>query len=381
MQVDRLLAIVFSPFFFARLKDSSHIYPFTFIRVFSLLYLFMLFSFMWTPDKEEAIKQLVYYPVHFLLFLEIITFAITAQNPLKAITRGWLFSVLVCSIVAFWEITSGNHLSVAKEQGDAMNTGAEILEHMTASVTFNNYNSFVTYLCFCFPWIFYILISVNKSFVVKLLSIIALISSVLIIVLNASRGGVLSIFIMLIVYFILSKKSFFKNVITMISILLISYIIINYGESITAVIAARVEDGGMFEDESRAIIWHNSLLAFSDTWGIGVGIGGLRAAIEPYAQGGITAAHNLFLEILVQYGIIITLVFIWFMWLQFIKSITIEKSRRISLMMTFIAFPVYTIIDSGYLLNTHFYVLIATIYIFANYEFIKDSDRSIRETA
>ena len=203
----------------------------------------------------------------------------------------------------------------------------------------------------------------------------------MVIVINASRGGVLSIVTMLMVYYWYSEKSQIKNVTLLVVVTLLIYGLIQYGEEFTALFIARASDGGMFTDDARFVIWSNALLAFCDRFGFGVGIGGLSASMAEYAHGRITVTHNMFLEILVQYGVVILLVFLYFLLGLFRKSLRVERKRKIVIMMSLVAMPVYSIIDSGYLLNTHFFVLIASIYIFANYELIKCPNNRIRQTA
>lgn len=380
-QVDRLLAILFLPWLFANIGKKGCEYTRDLTKVLACFYIYMLISFIWTPDKQEAIKEVVYYLVHFILFLELVLFARFANMPLKWVSRGWMIAVLICSVIAYWEITTGQHLSLAKDQGSSFNTGSMIVEHMTASVTFNNYNSYVTLLCFSYPWIFYVMLDKERKLLEKLIALVALIMASLVIIINASRGGVLSMIIMLLIYYWYSEKSWMKNMVLILFIMFLGYVLIQYGESITAVIAARASGGAMFEDEARSIIWTNALETFADTFGFGVGIGGLSEAMKEYAHGGITVTHNMILEILVQYGVIITFVVVWFLWRQFRKSLKVERSRKIVLMMALITMPVYAIIDSGYLLTTHLYVLMATIYIFANYELIKRPNGTLRKTA
>ena len=372
LQVSRLVAILFSPFLLGKIGKKEYRYAKRFMVVFSLFYFYCLLSFLWTPDQEEAMKELLYYPVHFTLFMELIVFAKSAYNPLKSISRGWLTAVLLCSVVAYWEITTDNHLSIAKEQ-DAFNTGTEIIEHMTASVTFGNYNSYVTFLCFCFPWIFFILLN-RRSRLESILSMGALIMASLTIVINGSRGGILTVVMMISIYYAFSKKSLWKNLILITSVMAIGYIIINYGEGITAIIEAKTSDGEMFSDEARSAIWLRALGELADTWGFGVGIGGMNASL------GI-AAHNMFIEILLQYGIVIAIIVVLFFCNLFYQSRKKERNIKIVAMMALLPMPVYTIINSGYILNPHLYAFIATIYIYVNYEFIRYHNPSLREIA
>lgn len=370
-QVDRILAILFSPWLISCISKKGNSYARRAFVVLLLFYLYMAMSFILTPDKQEGMKQLVYYPIHFLLFIELIVFARFATDPLKCISSGWMIAVLLCSIVAYWELTTGQHLYLAKEQGGAMNTGTEILQHMTASVTFNNYNGYVTFLCFSFPWVFYILLDKKRRPFEILLAVAALIASTLVIIINASRGGVLAVVIMLAIYYIYSKKTNIKNVILGLLIIVFLFLLIRYGEEITAVFFARTAEGRMFEDMARYTIWKNALRVFWESLGMGVGIGGIHVAMDKYAHGGVLSVHNMFLEILVQYGVIIFIAFISIIWKLLKKAFLIERNRKIVSLMAIIAMPVYTIIDSGYLLNTHLYVLIASIYIFVNLDLIQ----------
>lgn len=381
-QVDRVLAILLLPWLINNMSKQGYSYAKQLLKVMALCYGYMLFSFLWTPDKSEGMKELVYYPVHFLLFVEMIVFARGARNPLKSLSRGWMIAVLLCSAVAYWEITTGNHLEMSTEHRESYNAGGGIiLERFFASVTFGNYNSYVTFLCYSIPWIFYVIVSKGRSLVEQLLSVAALIMASIVIVINASRGGIVTIIIMSLVYYWISEKSKTKNVAIFVLVGVLIYSLFQYGDSYTAVLVARTYDGGLYTEESRFVIWNHALMAFSDTLGFGVGIGGMSAAMEKFAQGGLTVTHNMILEILLQYGIVIAFTVLVFLWKLFRKSMKLERCRKIVLMMTFIAMPVYTIINSTYLLYPHLYVFMATIYIFVNYEHIKRPNRFLRETA
>lgn len=385
LQASRALAILLSPLLLSKICKKTYKYAGHIAKILFLFYLYFLLSFFWTPDKAEAIKQLVYYPIHFILFLELIVFSRDAVNPLKSVSRGWLVAVLFCSAVAYWEITTGNHLGTAYQHEDTFNTGAEILQHMTASVTFYNYNSYVTFLCFCFPWIFFILLDRDCSVGEQVVSILALFMAVLVIVINASRGGLLTIILMLSVYFFLSKKLQRKRIMLILGVIVVGFYCVNASNDVSTVMAvmkARASDGGMFSGGSRYDIWLNVLSTFAGTGGFGVGIGGLHAAMRQHApHSSITASHNMFLEILSQYGVVITLTIILFFCKLLKQSFHRERNKKIVLLMALLTVPIYTMIDSMYLLNAHLYAHIATIYIFANYELIRYHNPILRTTA
>lgn len=369
-QVERILAILLSPYLFSIISKEGLAYARKISRVLLLCYAYMAISFIWTPDKVEGAKELMYYPVHFLIFIELIVFSKYARNPLKTLSNGWLIAVILCSIVAIWEINTNHHLSVAIEMSDLMNTGTEIIQHRTASVTFGNYNSYVTFLCFSFPWIFYILVDEDRKMIGRILTFIVISVASYTIVRNASRGGVITILIMLVVYWFYSKKSSLKNLLFFVAISLMAYGLIHYGgETITA-FEARSADGRLLNGDSRMVIWKDALKAFANTLGFGVGIGGITEAMRSVVSNGILSPHNMLLEILVQYGIVITYIVVLFLWRLYKKSRKVELNRKMVLMISFFTMPAYAIIDSGYLLSTHTYVLIASIYVFSNYELI-----------
>ena len=340
-------------------------------------YSYCLISILWTPDKEEGVVELVYYPIHFALFLEIIVFARYATNPLKNITTGWLFALAVCCVIAFWEITTGNHLEVAKEQKDVWNTGTEILNYLRSNATFYNSNGFVTFLCYGIPWLFYDSRSSN-SLLRKIFGMVVIVSVIVISLLNGSRGGLLSFIIMLLIFVALSLRVRRKGFIAVLLLIPAAYFLYYlYTHSMFAIMLARVSDGGNFENESRFVIWGNALKAFGDTYGLGTGIGGMYEAMKVYSREGISITHNLFLEVLLQYGFVFAVTFVYFLWRQLKKSLRLENDRKMAMLMALLALPAYGIINSGYLLDCHLYVLMATIFVFANYERIKFTNRGV----
>ncbi len=382
LQIDRALAILFLPLLFLVIREKGCGYVRNIVVIFSLFYLFCIVSVAWTPDLTEAVKELFYYPVHFALFLEIIAFARYARNPQKSIVSGWLVAVLLCSVVAAWEMMTGNHLSVAKEQADEYNTGAAVLEHFTASVTFGNYNSFVTFLCYSMPWLFWILMKKEKSFWSMSMTVVAIVSAFLFTLLNASRGGLISQLVMFFIVLVSSPMTKLKYLLCAISLLLVGYVLITYGEILTAVMEARLADGGMFDGESRYTIWANALNTFWRSWGLGVGIGGMNEAMGQWADGEITVTHNIFLELLLQYGLVFFFVFVLAICKLFRSSLLVsDKRSKVAVLMALLCMPIYGIIDSTYLLKPQLYVLFATIYVFVNSEQIKCHHQVLLKTS
>ena len=122
----------------------------------------------------------------------------------------------------------------------------------------------------------------------------------------------------------------------------------------------------MVEGSSRFEIWGVALQTFLHTLGFGTGIGGISASMSKFTTG-IIVPHNLFLEILVEFGIIIFMIFIVFLLKLYYKSFKLrDKKLKSFLYIALMPFPVYCIIDSGYLLNYWVFAFFASIIFFIN---------------
>lgn len=334
-------------------------------------YVFALVSMLWTPDKVEGLKELVYYLVHFLIFFEVIVFSRKALSPLQFITIGFALCVLLTSVVGFWELTTDNHLAYSKfDEASASNMGGEIVLRKFASVTFGNFNGYVTYLCLCLPFLLYGFSLEEKS--LKWISFIALVIAIVLILCNASRGGMFSIVICLGAFFLMSpkNKSLIYSFIVLIGGLL--YILFKYGDAILYILTLKLSEGGATTDDSRFEIWSNALKVLVEYSGIGCGIGGMNAAMAQFAKGGITVTHNIFLEVLCQYGVVFCIVFVSFLFRQFKTGLKLlDKKRCVLVTVALVSLPMTGIINSRYLLGSDLFIVLASIYVFANYERIR----------
>ncbi len=367
----RILAIVFLPQLIAKWKTCGFIRPlFSFFVIF---YAFCLVSIVWTPDPGQGIKELVYYPIHFIYFFEIIVFSKYANNPLKSLSWGWAMMIFICSFIAIWELTTDQHLSFANEEGGELsNLGDTIVHHFNAIVTFHNRNSYVTILCFSFPWIVYLTMFENKKLIHIFILIFSIIMTIVVIMFNMSRGGLLAFIIMGAVYFLLSPKSVGKTIMYIFIGGVIGYILINYGSQVFAIMEARASGGGLTHDDARSAIWIVCMHLLVNSFFIGIGVGGITAALHAASNNIIASPHSLFFEFLVQYGVIFTIVILLFLFGLFKDTWKLsERNRRTVLLMSIITMPIYTIINSGYLLDTSLFALMGTIYVFIYIEKIK----------
>ena len=199
---------------------------------------------------------------------------------------------------------------------------------------------------------------------------------------NGSRGGLLSFVIMFTVYITLSKKNKANVFFIIFFLSLLTIVLYSYGSTIFNALLMRASVQGALEEESRIVIWTNVYKVIQDYCFIGCGAGGLMSAMEDYAQGGILKAHNIFLEVLSEYGIVFFILFVSFLISQYKKARKMDdRERKLCLFQALIAFPVIGIINSGYQTQPALWAFLAVIYVFANYEQIRLSCEDLCITA
>lgn len=377
LQIPRVLAIAFLPVLIDSFRYVRN-YVKPYLLCFIAFWSFGLLSMTWTPDFSQGMKELVYFPVHFLLFLEIIAFSRLAKTPTHAVSMGWMVAVCLTLVVALWEIATGHHLSLSVHQSnDYIHIGGKSIVRHYASVTFGNFNTYVTFLCFAFPFLLYRVSMIRGLKIKGLYPVLVVILSAVCILYNASRGGLISIVLMSAIYLRFNSTKRYALPLTVILVLTSFYVLYTNMGILEAVIA-RGRDGKLLEDSGRLGIWIAVWKAFAATYGLGVGMGGMQVAIAEYKTG-INVAHNLFLEILLQYGIIFLSVFLFYLLQLFRKAQKINNiSVKASLLMALFTMPVYGIIDSGYLLVPPIFVLLASLTVLADDERTQFLRRTIR---
>ena len=364
----RILAIILFPVLFFKFNGNYHIRNYLYCFLFFISY--CVLSLLWTPNRAEGFVEIIYFIVHFVLFFEIIVFSYRARNPLDSISKGWLIAVCMTLVVALWEIMTDNHLPMSvQESGDTMNAGGMIIYRRFASVSFGNYNGYVTFLCFSLPFLFYRVMR-NRC----LFSIVAIILSCVCILFNASRGVLLTISVMFLIYVSFLRKQGGKIYIYSLFLLLLigSFVFIQFGSELFDAIAYRAVDNTLYADAPRFEIWGTVWQVFLLTCGLGSGVGGLQDMMRQLSPSGISIPHNLFLEILGELGIIIFLFFILFLFGLLKRAYRIkDETIKALLFLSLLPLPICSIINSGYIFNTYVFSAFASLVIFSNYEHLK----------
>ena len=381
LQVPRVLAIVlFFPCLNCFLKMWGMLRD---LRNWALLFIaYSIVSSIWNPAGiSEGLISSVYNAVHFTLFFEIIVFSRFANNPIKAIVYGFLIAFAISAVIAFWELTTDQHLNTSKfEEAQTSNTGYDIYVRYFAAVTFYNFNMYVTFICFLLPFLFYGVSNAQNKGRTRIVFAIATALAVVLLIYNGSRGGLLAFLIMVSVYvFFTSSNKRTLSVYFVLFLAVLGFVLYRYGSTILNTLIMRGEVQGIVQEESRFVIWGNVWKVVQDYYFLGCGAGGLRIAMAKYVNRGILMAHNVFLEVLSEYGIVFFIGFLMFLITVFNKAKKLaDKQRKLCLYQALLAFPVYGIINSGYLNQPVLWAAMASLYVFANYEQIKAVNLSIR---
>ena len=364
LQLPRAIAILLIP---ALLKAAAttpkHIIKKP--RTFAVVILAWSFiSLAWTGSFERGLEELVYFIVHMLYFLEIVVFTSKSNKQIRSISTGWCIAVLATAAVAFWEIQTGQHLITSKMQEDkVLSTG---FVRRFASATFYNFNDYEVFLCYSVPFLL-VAISTMKKWKETTLFFLALLCAVVVCIFNASRGATIAILTMTVLGLlgIINKSSTSRKYIFVL-VSLFTFILYKYADAIFMNLAARLEISTMAES-GRTEIWYLALLCLENTMFIGTGIAGVEKGMSVVSNDYL-APHNLFLEILVEFGIFI-FTFIAGILLKMLRHTAKGKSpyKRI-IIATFIAWPIIAIVSSKYLLCPDLYAFIASFYVLIYHE-------------
>lgn len=373
LQPIRLISLFFIPFVFIELyksiRKSNNAILNKCLIFFLFWYAYSLISLFWIDSLENACKELVYYLLHFNLFILLYLCSIKAINPLKSILFGWLAFFLLSVPIAMNEIINDKHLYLSKLDSDQyLNLGNYgVVSKRFAAVTFGNYNTYVTVLCYFLPFLFtYIIASKNKLSI--LVGSVCLVILSYILLSNASRGGLICLIITFLVFLYFINKKYRKKKMYILPLIfsIIAFLIVYYGNEMFEQISYRlVVINSVFNDESRLGLLKNGFSVFLSTYGVGSGIGGLFESMKSYSNT-LYATHNLFMEVLIQYGLVIFLCVMCFVYFIY-KCACNTKSLNVKhlLFSSLLSLPFISVINSLYLLLPSTWVFFSCLLIFA----------------
>ena len=346
------------------IKNKGDIYVFRLeIFTFLLWISYGVISLLWTPDPGQSIKDIVYLFVNFFIFLSMISLSRKANHPEKIISAAWFILFLLTIPIALNELINDVHLPMAvQDEGLVLKYANITFERKFASVTFGNLNGYNTMLMYILPFSLYLLSFIQNRFM-KILLWSTMLLLIYIIIMNGSRGAFLCMFIVFSTYLFLGADRKRRWIILTVVSIVVVYASITYFDEIFGLIMGRFEEQG-FSDDGRSQIIRYSLESLLRTGLIGTGAGSFITTMALKYNLDNPAPHNLFLEVLMQYGIVIFVLFVFFfVKLYLFQRRTIDPLARFVILSSLLMTPILTTIDSSYLLGTGIWVFLASLYI------------------
>ena len=366
-QPARVLTIcVFPVAIFAAFKSKKDLETYAYEGLFFFVWVaWAVLSLRVARDLTESVKQCIYLIVHITFFFELILFATLAKRPVESILAGWIGMIVLTIPIALFEFITDIHLPISvQESGEIMNFGYTQMERRFASVTFGNLNAYNQVICFCLPFVLYTILYAREQWKrLFCIAVLALLASI--ILRNASRGAMLCLFASGLLFAYYYSRSGHHRIMLFVAACVAVLVGIFVLASQFEFLAERLTSQGG-HDSGR---WENivvGLQALADSYLFGIGVGNYSIVLGNEYGIAIPAPHNLLLEIIVIYGVVI---FIGFM-LMFVHAFHIsqrggrETLRFYMLMIACLATSFF--IDSGHLAKVPTWAFLASLFVGSN---------------
>lgn len=370
IQPVRLFMILFIPltiYFIIKNKSISKLYIYEGF-IFFIWTTLGLFSLIWVINFQEGLKEMLYLTLYFSSFFLIIYFSNKAYKPKESIIKGWCLLFLLTVPIALVEVLLNIHLpSTYHEDMMVINLGGgDFIQRRFASVTYGNLNGYNTILVYVMPFVLGNIVRNHTSSIKKLLAITIFLLLSFLIIVNSSRASIICLFIASIALLSYSIKSP-KVLITIIFPIIVSVVLLlHFNQDFLTPIRYRIQNTG-FEDSARMNLIKLGFDALIESKLLGIGAGNFSPTMGIVYGQQLTSAHNFFLEVVVQYGLVIFVLFIgMFIRILMKNKNNIIRSFRLIILISLLTYPITSIINSGYILNASTWLFISSLYIIAD---------------
>ena len=288
---------------------------------------YAVISLAWAPSKSMAFRYLIF------LFMGISviffsTYYFRRKADLQKIYLFWIGAFIILLLLGFWEHLTGCHLVVSKLYGET-----HLMVKFIPTGVFNNQNDYATFLTLSIPFGIGIIRYGHKKYL-RFFGLCSVLGAFYLIVVTGSRANIIAVLfeLIFIFMFLLNLRRKFKLVITVaICVILLFAFLPNPiqgffsqigGELNSIVTQTKLATGSM---DTRINLAQNGLSLLYSTAGFGVGAGNAEYYLP-------TNPHNWWLEILIDYGILVFVGYIIFyigiiqnLWKIYRKKQTVEE--------------------------------------------------------
>lgn len=339
-------------------------------------------------DMTGASTQVFSLLIGVLLILSLSTMA-DPERVLVTLTRGWLVSFLITGLVAGWEALSGRHLP-NYYWGDPTQRLYDF--NLPASV-FGNPNNYAFFLVATFPLL---IIGLTTSASRRLRVLFGVSASTLPILVfsTGSRVCMTAIAIQVFVVLLFLGKRYVvrsQGVLLLAAACVVAFVPValrlraqrGFSVSFTGGPAEWFTEliaGGPTSAGSRINLTMDGLWMTYSSWMLGVGPGNFQTVMKsgtaPYPAGYLIDPHNGFIEILAQYGVIVTVLLV--LWLGSCLALGWRAARYpslprqdplritgLSLVLTICVLPLTSLSSSSFTGPSSTWMLLATLLVMA----------------
>ena len=315
------------------------------VKVLIIVFLWYLTSLFWTPSLVLGLKYIFYLLCGIIITLSFINFSKNIEN-LNKIFKILSFFITIEIIIALAESFTSFRMPISSYSSFAMLFGKDpinfsefgdvLLYSNISPPTGFHWNTNDLAICMIISLPFFL--CSNKSSI----KIIGVLTITIIIIMTASRAAFLGLILIFSLYLILIKKRI--GTLSLVWIALFIFFlgmqqlresenprineVANSIEALTLYLSGEIDVGGSLEWRRELV--ENGLIAFSNSYGIGLGAGGSvsnQELIGPVA-GRFTSMHNFWVELLVEGGVLVG-IFIFFWLLSIIyKLFIISRTSR-----------------------------------------------------
>ncbi len=326
-------------------------------------------------DTTTSLKYWLHLTLNMYAFFVLIWMANKAANPQKAIATGWIAILIITLPIACWEFLTDQHLPWSYWDSDRrMNFGSgNVIQRRFAAIAFGNLNVYNFILCYIFSFLVLKIIK-QETTIIKFpfFNWILLVILCLIIIFNSSRASILCLSVGLLCLGIYFLRNSWK-MLTILTLFMGVALYIAIQNDLFLIIFSRFSNQGLGDTGRIENIMYGTK-ALIDSNLLGIGTGNYTPVMEKFGLE-ITAPHNILIEIATQFGIFILMGYLYLLFRILRKGMqNPQKANKVFVLITILLYPFVHIINSGYLLNTEFWLFLASILIIAdkNYNYQYD---------
>ncbi|RAU82418.1 O-antigen ligase family protein [Pontibacter arcticus] len=268
-------------------------------------------SIFWAPDTVLAIKEFGVLQTG-LTLTWLLTKYINTEKRVELVLLIWVLGAILVNMIGLWEVVNQKFLIVEK-MGGKLEREIERIGALAPRSIFVNQNNYAFFNAITAPVLLGMFVKKTRPLWHYLVTGFSLALSVYLLISSYSRaamGGFALALIFFAVFTFFTKSNHKISVLKLLGIAAIAIaLIVAVNTSLLDVITNKldmvVEKNNQRTDESRADIYAENLALVANNLGIGMGPGSSYDKVDNLPP------HNFFLQILVEYGLVTVLGFLW----------------------------------------------------------------------